>query len=168
MRAQRGRGKSGRGATPNGDDAAPLSGGGRGSRGSGLRSGQAGSEGHHGQGTRTGGYRGESRPVGRGGFRSGRGGFGVDAPAYIPDPTPATGGSGPKIAPGVVTVGVRRPEAPIPLTVTTNHFNITIPEIMFYHYDGSCIFSSSSATLICLRRYSLDVVGKDFGSSKSA
>ncbi|KAG9080369.1 hypothetical protein FRC06_006673, partial [Ceratobasidium sp. 370] len=60
-------------------------------------------------------------------------------PVYVPDPRPAKGGPGPTIAPGVETVGVRRPAARgtlgTPLTVTTNSFAITIPEVILHHYD---------------------------------
>ncbi|KAG9084746.1 hypothetical protein FRC06_003919, partial [Ceratobasidium sp. 370] len=49
------------------------------------------------------------------------------------------GGPGPTIAPGVKTVGVRRPATRgtlgTPLTVTTNSFAVTIPEVIFHHYD---------------------------------
>ncbi|CAE6432989.1 unnamed protein product, partial [Rhizoctonia solani] len=61
------------------------------------------------------------------------------APQYHPDPSPATGVQAPKIAPGVVTVGVKRPAqrgtSGQPLTVTTNNFKITLPEATFHHYD---------------------------------
>ncbi|KAG9088958.1 hypothetical protein FRC06_001770, partial [Ceratobasidium sp. 370] len=49
------------------------------------------------------------------------------------------GGPGPTIAPGVMTVGMRRPATRgtlgTPLTVTTNSSAVTIPEVIFHHYD---------------------------------
>ncbi|KAB5587889.1 Argonaute-like protein [Ceratobasidium theobromae] len=88
------------------------------------------------------GFRGGGR-----GFRGGgRGGsfmahyHGVEPPPYVPDPSPAIARPGPKIAPGVVTIGVPRPSAPgtagQPLTITTNHFKVIIPEATFHHYDA--------------------------------
>ncbi|QRV87399.1 argonaute-like protein [Ceratobasidium sp. AG-Ba] len=63
----------------------------------------------------------------------------VLAPRYIPNPKPAPGGPGPKIAPGVRSLGVRRPATPgtlgTPLTVTTNNFAVTIPKTVIHHYD---------------------------------
>ncbi|KAF8608014.1 Piwi-domain-containing protein [Ceratobasidium sp. AG-I] len=63
----------------------------------------------------------------------------VLAPVYVPNPAQATGAPGPSIAPGVVTVGVRRPIASgtvgRKLTVTTNNFAVTIPQATIHHYD---------------------------------
>ncbi|KAF8593241.1 Piwi-domain-containing protein [Ceratobasidium sp. AG-I] len=76
---------------------------------------------------------------GRGGSFGRRGG-GPAAPRVLaPNPAPTTGAPGPKIAPGVVTIGVRRPGARgtlgRPLTVTTNNFALTIPQATIHHYD---------------------------------
>ncbi|CCO36189.1 Protein argonaute 1A Short=OsAGO1a [Rhizoctonia solani AG-1 IB] len=124
---QRGQGR-GRGAPPGGD---------RG-RGSGFR-GRGGDRGRGDQGTR-------SRSRGRGGPRGQGGGSGFApryeaavAPEYRPDPAEATGVDAPQIADGVETIGVPRPTARgtagRPLTVTTNNFKITLPEVTLHHYD---------------------------------
>ncbi|KAG8742587.1 hypothetical protein FRC10_001252 [Ceratobasidium sp. 414] len=91
---------------------------------------------------RGGGGRGGPSERGRGSSVERGGGFGGDrgrAPPYVPDPRPAQAAPFPTIAPGVKTVGVRRPAARgtlgVPLTVTTNNFAITIPEATIHHYD---------------------------------
>ncbi|QRV72499.1 argonaute-like protein [Ceratobasidium sp. AG-Ba] len=111
------------------------------------------------------GFGSETFGRGRGwrGFRGGHGGSGGDyagsggagtrsvgygggpatsqvlAPRYTPNPKPAPGGPGPKIAPGVKSLGVRRPAIPgtlgTALTVTTNNFAVTIPKVVIHHYD---------------------------------
>jgi hypothetical protein len=158
-----GRGGSGRGdpgISPRGGDSA--------SSGSGFRArgGQGRGEASSGRGRGRAADRGES-PFNRGGIRGDRGGLrgvhdhntgrGADGvlplvryeevlpPEYHPSQAPAIGGPGPKIAPEVQTVGVRRPEAPtvvpgaLTFTVTTNHFKVIIPEATFHHYDGSYV-----------------------------
>ncbi|KAG8692899.1 hypothetical protein FRC09_010881, partial [Ceratobasidium sp. 395] len=136
----RGRGGSGeRGRGGSGE----RGGGGRG-RGGDYGGGGRGGGGGDGGGYRGGGDRGRGGPPrGRGGPPGGgRGGAPapqVLAPVFTPDPRPATARPGPTIAPGVKTVGVRRPAARgtlgTPLTVTTNNFTVTIPEATFHHYD---------------------------------
>ncbi|CAE6444858.1 unnamed protein product, partial [Rhizoctonia solani] len=125
----------GRGAPPGGD---------RG-RGSGFR-GRGGD--HHGdRGGRGGDHGSRGRGRGRGGPRGQGGGSGFApryeaaiAPTYHPDPAKATGVDAPTIADGVKTVGVRRPAARgtagRELTVTTNNFKITLPEVTLHHYDA--------------------------------
>ncbi|CAE6485724.1 unnamed protein product [Rhizoctonia solani] len=124
-------------------------GGGGGGGGGGDRGGRGGGGGYRGGGDRGGGRGGGDRGGFRGGDRGrgGRGGGGgfapryeaVQAPRYHPDPSPATGVQAPSIAPGVKTVGVKRPAqrgtAGQQLTVTTNNFKITLPEATFHHYD---------------------------------
>ncbi|CAE6365294.1 unnamed protein product [Rhizoctonia solani] len=136
---QRGQSR-GRGTPPGGD---------RG-RGSGYR-GRGGDRGggDRGRGSDRGGRGGDqstqSHSRGRGGPR-GRGGSGFApryeaavVPEYHPDPEEATGVDAPTIADGVTTVGVRRPTARgtagRQLTVTTNNFKITLPEVTLHHYD---------------------------------
>jgi hypothetical protein len=103
-----------------------------------------------------GGFRGRGGPPGggRGGPPGARAPGQVQAPPYVADPSPAKGGTGPKIAPGVKTVGVPRPQARgtlgTPLTVTTNNFAVTIPEATFHHYDGLSIYIPFSEILILL------------------
>ncbi|KAG8679864.1 hypothetical protein FRC09_018657, partial [Ceratobasidium sp. 395] len=149
---QRGRGGGGRGGPPGGDG-----GGGRGRGGGGDRGGRGRGGGDFGGGRGRGGDFGGGRGGGgRGGGDRGRGGGGgfggrgggrggppppplVVAPPYRADQTPARGGAPPTIAPGVKTIGVRRPTARGTLgtsyTVTTNNFQITIPEATIHHYD---------------------------------
>ncbi|KAF8756522.1 argonaute family [Rhizoctonia solani] len=119
-------------------------------RGSGYR-GRGGDRGggDRGRGSDRGGRGGDqithSHSRGRGGPR-GRGGSGFApryeaavVPEYHPDPEEATGVDAPTIADGVTTVGVRRPTARgtagRQLTVTTNNFKITLPEVTLHHYD---------------------------------
>ncbi|KAF8608017.1 Piwi-domain-containing protein [Ceratobasidium sp. AG-I] len=137
---QRGHGRgasSGRGGSSEGSGV----GRGRGAGGPGGGQRGRGGDGVSGYGGIRGGYRG------RGGGGRGFGGRGggpsalpVLAPVYVPNPAQATGAPGPSIAPGVVTVGVRRPIAPgtagRKLTVTTNNFAMTIPQATIYHYDA--------------------------------
>ncbi|KAG9100456.1 hypothetical protein FRC06_004126 [Ceratobasidium sp. 370] len=91
------------------------------------------------------------------------------APPYVPDPRPAQGGPGPTIAPGVETVGVRRPTARgtlgTPLTVTTNNFAVTIPEATFHHYDAmwcrqrlSVDFAEIKADKVMPAKFNMDLI----------
>ncbi|ELU39508.1 hypothetical protein AG1IA_06462 [Rhizoctonia solani AG-1 IA] len=61
-----------------------------------------------------------------------------DAPPYVPDPTPATKSVACSLSPGVVTMGAPRPIQPgtrgIEFTVTTNHFAVTLADILIHHY----------------------------------
>ncbi|CAE6417203.1 unnamed protein product [Rhizoctonia solani] len=148
---QRGRSR-GRGGPPGGDRGGSPSRG----RGDGDHGGRGGFGGDRGRGRggdrgRGGGDRGRGggdrgRGGGRGGSR-GRGGPGgfapryeaVIAPDYIPEPGNAIKTEPPEMAPGVQTVGAPRPPAQgtagQPLTVTTNQFKITLPQVTFHHYD---------------------------------
>ncbi|KAF8670621.1 argonaute family [Rhizoctonia solani] len=61
-----------------------------------------------------------------------------DAPPYVPDPTPATKSVACSLSPGVATMGAPRPIQPgtrgIEFTVTTNHFAVTLADILIHHY----------------------------------
>ncbi|KAB5595488.1 Argonaute-like protein [Ceratobasidium theobromae] len=122
------------------------------------------------------------RPRGRGrGGGAGRGGRGVpmrggppvarhrhvEAPAYVPDPSPAIEQPGPEIAPGVVPIGVPRPSAPgtagKPVTVTTNNFRVTIAEATFHHYDG--LYSIICLYIVGSEIESLTQVALDVGDN---
>ncbi|KEP46972.1 argonaute protein [Rhizoctonia solani 123E] len=62
----------------------------------------------------------------------------IDAPPYVPDPAPATKTVGLRLSPGVITVGVPRPQSGtrgVEFTVTTNHFAINFSDNVIYHYD---------------------------------
>ncbi|KAB5595487.1 Argonaute-like protein [Ceratobasidium theobromae] len=180
----------GRGGPPGGGrGGGPPGGGGRG--GSGFRGGAEGGRGGGGGDRGRGGDRGSGfRGGDRGGYRGGdRGGSGfrggdrgggrgrggppmaryheVEAPPYIPDPSPAVAQPGPKIAPGVTTIGVRRPSVPgtagQPLTVTTNNFRVTIAEATFHHYDR--LYSIVSLYIIKSEIESLTQVALDVGDN---
>ncbi|QRV72426.1 protein argonaute 3 [Ceratobasidium sp. AG-Ba] len=146
-----GRGRGGGGDRGGGRGGGPDRGGGRGRgddfRGGG-RGGAGGAGGRGGGFDRGGGRGGGGDRGGGGGFRGGRGGGRggggppppqTHVPEYVPSQSPAVGGQPPNIAPGVKTIGVRRPTARgtlgVPLTVTTNNFVVTIPEATIHHYD---------------------------------
>ncbi|KAG9100047.1 hypothetical protein FS749_016392 [Ceratobasidium sp. UAMH 11750] len=155
-RGRGGLGRGGRGGDRGGDR-------GRG-RGGGFR-GRGGDRGGH----LSGAVATPGDPSGRGSGLRGRGGPSpghgaapapqIIAPVYAPNPTPEPS---PAIAPGVTTIGARRPATHgtlgTPLTVTTNSFAITIPVTTIYQYHVSIRTRTAGVSDPLPRKFNMDLI----------